>query len=86
MCSSDLAFILGNIESSDFNMRSVMLDTVADAAAAAGVAIGGAIILIAGGLYWLDSAIALAVALVIGFHALKLLREVLVDLRRSAAG
>ncbi|TMK72125.1 MAG: cation transporter [Actinobacteria bacterium] len=80
------AFILGNIESSDFNMRSVMLDTVADAAAAAGVAIGGAIILIAGGLYWLDSAIALAVALVIGFHALKLLREVLVDLRRSAAG
>jgi len=80
------AFILGNIESSDFNMRSVMLDTVADAAAAAGVAIGGAIILIAGGLYWLDSAIALAVALMIGFHALKLLREVLVDLRRSAAG
>ncbi len=80
------AFILGNIESSDFNMRSVMLDTVADAAAAAGVAVGGAIILIADGLYWLDSAIALAVALVVGLHALRLLREVVVDLRKSRPG
>ncbi len=77
------AYILGDIESSDFNMRSVMLDTVADAASAAGVAIGGAIILVADGLDWLDSAIALAVALVIGFHAQKLLREVLGDLRQG---
>lgn len=71
------ARILGSIESDDFNMRSVMLDTVADAAAAIGVAISGAIILAAQGVYWLDAAVALAVAIVVGYHALRLIREVL---------
>ena len=78
------AFVLGPIETSDFNMRSVLLDTVADAAAAASVAIGGAIILIAGGVYWVDSVIALVVALVVGYHAQRLLRQVLADLRRTS--
>jgi cobalt-zinc-cadmium efflux system protein len=75
------ALILGDIDAEDFNMRSVMLDTVADAAAAVGVAVSAAVILITGGLYWLDSAVALIVAAVIGYHAIKLLREVVVDLR-----
>ncbi|MBS1885669.1 MAG: cation transporter [Actinobacteria bacterium] len=74
------ARILGPIEAEDFNMRSVMLDTVADAAAALGVAIAGAIILAARGLYWLDAAVALVVAVVVGYHALRLIREVLADL------
>src|SRR5437879_7495328 len=57
------AFILGTDseitkinekDNGDLNMRAVLLDTTADAAAAAGVALTGAIILWAGGLYWLD--------------------------------
>jgi cobalt-zinc-cadmium efflux system protein len=78
------AVILGHIEDSDFNMRSVMLDTLADAAAAAGVAISGAIILAADGLYWLDSTVALLIALVVGYHAAGLSWEVLADLARFA--
>lgn len=77
------ARILGSIESDDFNMRSVMLDTVADAAAAIGVAVSGAIILVAHGAYWLDAAVALAIAVVVGYHAVRLIREVSGDLRRA---
>lgn len=64
------------------NMRAVLLDTVADAAAAAGVAVAGAIILITGRLYWLDPAVALVIAVVIGFHVVALLRDVVSTLRR----
>jgi cobalt-zinc-cadmium efflux system protein len=78
------AMILGDVHG-DLNMQSVMLDTIADAAAALGVAGSGAVILIAGGLFWLDSAVALIVALVIGFHAVKLIRSVLTDLNEKAA-
>ena len=77
------ARILGSIESDDFNMRSVMLDTVADAAAAIGVAVSGAIILAAHGMYWLDAAVALAIAVIVGYHAVRLIREVLDDLQRK---
>ncbi|HEX5526443.1 MAG TPA: cation diffusion facilitator family transporter [Solirubrobacterales bacterium] len=78
------AHILGSIEAEDFNMRSVMLDTVADVAAAIGVAISGAVILAADGLYWLDAAVALVIAIVVGYHALRLIREVIGDLRRKS--
>jgi cobalt-zinc-cadmium efflux system protein len=54
----------------------VLLDTAADAAAAAGVAVSGAIILAAGGAYWLDPAVALVIALVVGFHSVRLLRKI----------
>jgi cobalt-zinc-cadmium efflux system protein len=73
------ALILGDI-ADDLNMQSVMLDTVADAAAAIGVAISGAIILLAHGVYWLDSSVALAIAAVVGYHALRLMRRVLTEL------
>lgn len=63
------------------NMRAVLLDTTADAAAAIGVALSGAIILTTGGNYWLDPAVALAVSLVIAYHAIKLLHRVIVTLR-----
>jgi cobalt-zinc-cadmium efflux system protein len=74
------ALILGDVEG-DLNMESVMLDTVADAAAAIGVAVSGGVILLAHGLYWLDSLVALAIALVVGYHAIRLMRKVLADLR-----
>jgi cobalt-zinc-cadmium efflux system protein len=78
------ALILGNVEG-DLNMESVMLDTVADAAAAIGVAISGAIILATSGTYWLDSLVALLIALVVGYHAIRLIRRVLTDLREKQA-
>ena len=68
----------------DLSVAAVLLDTVADAAAAAGVAVTGGIILVTGGWYWLDPAVALVIAVVIAFHALALLRKVLVRLRSAA--
>jgi divalent metal cation (Fe/Co/Zn/Cd) transporter len=44
------------------------------------VAVSGGIILATHGLYWLDAAVALVIAVVVGYHALKLIREVVADL------
>lgn len=60
----------------DLNRRAVLLDTVADAAAAAGVALTGTVILVAHGWYWLDPAAALVISTVVAYHAVKLLRHV----------
>lgn len=65
----------------DLHMRSVLLDTISDGLAATGVAIVGAIIYFSKGLYWLDSAAALLVSLVIGYGAIMLLRDVYVALK-----
>jgi cobalt-zinc-cadmium efflux system protein len=80
--------ILGGDEPSDddsagdrANMRAALLDTLADSAAAGGVAVTGAIILVAPALSWLDPAVALVIAAVIGYHALALVREVIAGLR-----
>jgi len=61
----------------DLSIAAVLLDTAADAAAAAGVAAMGGIILVTGGWYWLDPAVALLIAVVVGYHALALLLKVL---------
>ena len=68
----------------DLNVKAVLLDTAADAAAAAGVAVSGAIILAAGGWYWLDPAVALVIAVIVGYHALKLIRKITAALRSPA--
>jgi cobalt-zinc-cadmium efflux system protein len=65
----------------DLNVKAVLLDTAADAAAAAGVAASGAIILGAHGWYWLDPAVALAIAVIVGYHAVKLTRTITAALR-----
>jgi cobalt-zinc-cadmium efflux system protein len=65
------------------NMRAVLLDTAADAVSAAGAAIAGAIIALTGALYWLDPAVAVAIAVVVSFLALRLLASVGGTLRRS---
>lgn len=65
----------------DLNMKAVMLDTAADAAAAGGVAISGAVILATGGWFWLDPVAALLIAMVVGYHAVNLLRKVRTALR-----
>jgi cobalt-zinc-cadmium efflux system protein len=68
----------------DLSVAAVLLDTVADAAAAAGVAAAGAIILATGGWYWLDPVVALAIAVVVAYHATALIRKVLGRLRSAA--
>jgi cobalt-zinc-cadmium efflux system protein len=59
----------------DLNVKAVLLDTAADAAAAGGVAASGAIILGADGWYWLDPATALTIAMIIAYQAQKLARK-----------
>ena len=81
------ALILGGDADDDdgaenLNVKAVLLDTAADAAAAAGVAVSGAIIDGTGGWYWLDPTTALVIALVIGYHAAKLTRRIATALRR----
>lgn len=78
------AFILGDVEG-NLSMESVMLDTIADAAAAIGVAISGAIILATHGTYWLDALVALLIALVVTYHALGLMRRAQIELRDKSA-
>jgi cobalt-zinc-cadmium efflux system protein len=60
----------------DLNVKAVLLDTAADAAAAAGVAVSGAVILGTDGWYWLDPATALGIAVIVGYHAAKLTRKI----------
>jgi cobalt-zinc-cadmium efflux system protein len=65
----------------DLSIAAVLLDTVADAAAAAAVAAVGAIIFATGALYWLDPVAALAVAVIVGYHAVKLFQKTIRQLR-----
>lgn len=75
-------------EGHDLNLRAVLLDTTGDAAAAAGVAATGGIIFATGGNYWLDPAVALVIAIVIGYHSGRLLSRVRASLhhRRDSTG
>ena len=66
----------------DLNVKAVLLDTAADAAAAAGVAVTGGIIYATGRDYWLDPAVALLIAVVVGYHAARLLARIVASLRR----
>ena len=80
------ALILGRgAGSEDLHMRSVLLDTVSDALTSAAVAVTGGVIYLAHGLYWLDPAVAIVIGLVVGFGALRLLRDVVRALRTQTA-
>lgn len=59
----------------DLNMRSALLHMGADAAASLGVAAAGLVILLTGGFEWLDPAISIAIGLVIGIEAWRLVRS-----------
>lgn len=81
------ALLLGGDEDDDndegerLNVRAVLLDTAADAAAATGVALAGGIIFATGGTYWLDPTVALGIALIVGWHAARLLWRITAALR-----
>lgn len=59
----------------DLNTRAAVLHMASDAVVSAGVAAAGAIILAAGGAYWLDPAVSLVIGLVIGAQGVRLLRQ-----------
>ena len=67
----------------DLSVAAVLLD-IADAAAA-GVAATGAIILATDGWYRLDPAVALTIAFIVAFHAIALIRKVLIRLGPAVA-
>ena len=76
------ALVLGlSTHHEDIHMKSVLLDTLADAAAAAGVLVAGIVIWIAGGLYWLDPVIALILAAAIGYVGVRLAIQAVAALR-----
>lgn len=62
--------------SEDLHMRSVLLDTIADAVASAAVAVSGAVIYVTGRFFWLDSALSVLISLAIAAAAGRLLRDV----------
>ncbi|GAA3828869.1 cation diffusion facilitator family transporter [Nocardioides panacisoli] len=76
------ALLLGaDAASEDLHMRSILLDTIADGAAAAVVAVVGLVIALADRWYWLDSAAALLVSAVVLLAVVNLLRDVVRALR-----
>lgn len=80
------AIVLGrSAASEDVHMRSVLLDALADAAAAAGVAAAGLVIFLTRSLYWLDPVLALVIAVVIAVAAVQLCRRAVRDLRHHVA-
>jgi len=75
-------FILGpNAGEEDLHMRSVLLDTASGALASAAVATSGAVITVTGTFYWLDPVLAAGIGVVIGYGAVRLLRDALTSLR-----
>jgi cobalt-zinc-cadmium efflux system protein len=76
------AFVLGrSAAGEDLHMRSVLIDALADAAAAAAIAVAGAIILVTNSLYWLDPVMALGVSVLIAIAAIQLIVTAIAALR-----
>lgn len=76
------ALVLGrSAAGEDLHMRSVLIDALADAAAAAAITAAGVVILVANGLYWLDPVLALAVSVLIAIAAIQLVVKAISALR-----
>jgi divalent metal cation (Fe/Co/Zn/Cd) transporter len=65
-------------------LGSVLLDTVAAAAAAAPTAVTGAVITVTHGFFWLDPVLAAVIAVLIGGAAVTLMRDGVRELRVPA--
>jgi cobalt-zinc-cadmium efflux system protein len=79
------AAILGfGAANQDLHMRSVLVDTLSDGAAAASVAVTGGVIAMTHRFYWLDPAVAAAIAVVIGVAAIKLLADGVQEIRTGS--
>jgi cobalt-zinc-cadmium efflux system protein len=69
------ALLLRERGSGDVNMRAALLHMASDAVASLGVAVAGAVILVTGRFEWLDPAVSLAIGLIIGWQAIRLMSE-----------
>ncbi|OBJ30263.1 cation transporter [Mycobacterium colombiense] len=79
------AWVLGaSAANEDLHMRSVLLDTLADAAAAGAVAIAGAVIALTGRFSWLDSVLALAISALVAAPATTLCVKAIAAIRGKA--
>ena len=75
------AWVLGaSAADEDIHMRSVLLDTLADAVAAGAVATAGAVIAFTGRFFWLDPALALVIAVIVAVPAAALCRKAIAAL------
>ena len=74
------AFILKG-DGDDLHMRSVLLDTVADALSAAAIALTATLILVTKRFFWTDSVVAIMISTAIVYQALILLRDIMRDLK-----
>jgi cobalt-zinc-cadmium efflux system protein len=76
------AWVLGaSAANEDLHIRSVLLDTLADAAAAGAIAVAGAVIALTGRVFWLDPALAVGIAVVIAVPTLSLCQKAVAALR-----
>lgn len=77
------AVVLHDVADDDVHLRAVFLDTLADAGAAAGVAVSGTVLAGAPRLAWLDPAVALAISVVVLIAAAPLVRDAVRSLQRT---
>jgi len=70
--------------SGDLNMRGALLHLISDAATSVAVAVCGAVMLVTGGWFWLDPAVALVVSVLIAWQGWKLARSAVDILMESA--
>jgi cobalt-zinc-cadmium efflux system protein len=70
-----VAALILRADAQDLNMRAVLIDTVGDAAANAGVAVAGGVILLTDSHYWVDPLVSILIALVVGGRALRLMAQ-----------
>lgn len=68
----------------DLNLRGAMLHLAADAAVSVGVVLAAVVMLAVDGAFWLDPAVSLGISVVIGWQAVRLLRETADVLLESA--
>jgi cobalt-zinc-cadmium efflux system protein len=66
------ALLLATNRDHDLNMRGTLLHMAADAASSAGVVVVGAVLLAVPSLEWLDPAVSLGIALMVGYQAVHL--------------
>lgn len=79
------AWVLGaSAANEDLHMRSVLLDTLADAAAATAIAVAGAVMALTGRFFWLDSVLALAIAALVAVPATTLCVKAFAAIRAKA--
>ncbi len=68
----------------DLNLRGAMLHLIGDAAVSVGVVVAAVVMATTNGAYWLDPAVSLVISFVIGWQAVRLLRETADVLLESA--